>query len=135
MKKIIVISIILAIGLYGNHLYKKYGSAFMQDSLIHSRFTENFKCITQDGKVIYGNVPHGVTCKKIEPIEGSLTVVRSELPSRKENNKESNFKCDGRTHCSQMTSCEEATFFLRNCPDVKMDGNNDGVPCEKQWCK
>lgn len=46
----------------------------------------------------------------------------------------SQFKCDGRTHCSQMTSCEEATFFLNNCPDTKMDGNNDGVPCEKQWC-
>jgi hypothetical protein len=45
------------------------------------------------------------------------------------------FKCDGRTHCSQMTSCEESNFFLRNCPDVKMDGNNDGIPCEKQWCK
>jgi predicted negative regulator of RcsB-dependent stress response len=44
-------------------------------------------------------------------------------------------KCDGRVHCSQMTSCEEATFFLRNCPGVKMDGNNDGVPCEMQWCK
>jgi hypothetical protein len=45
------------------------------------------------------------------------------------------FKCDGRTHCSQMTSCQEATFFLKNCPGVKMDGNNDGIPCEKQWCK
>jgi hypothetical protein len=44
------------------------------------------------------------------------------------------FKCDGRTHCSQMTSCAEAAYFLRNCPDVKMDGNNDGVPCEQQWC-
>jgi cold shock CspA family protein len=44
------------------------------------------------------------------------------------------FRCDGRTHCSQMTSCAEAKFFLRNCPDVKMDGNNDGVPCEQQWC-
>jgi cold shock CspA family protein len=46
----------------------------------------------------------------------------------------SNFRCDGRTHCSQMTSCAEATFFLRNCPNVKMDGNNDGIPCEQQWC-
>ncbi len=45
------------------------------------------------------------------------------------------FRCDGRTYCSQMTSCEEATWFLRNCPDTKMDGNNDGIPCEKQWCK
>jgi predicted negative regulator of RcsB-dependent stress response len=45
------------------------------------------------------------------------------------------FTCDGRTYCSQMTSCAEATFFLKNCPGTKMDGNNDGIPCEKQWCK
>lgn len=45
------------------------------------------------------------------------------------------FKCDGRTHCSQMTSCAEATFFIRNCPGTQMDGDNDGVPCESQWCR
>ena len=44
------------------------------------------------------------------------------------------FSCDGRQHCSQMRSCEEATFFIRNCPNTKMDGDNDGVPCESQWC-
>jgi hypothetical protein len=44
------------------------------------------------------------------------------------------FSCDGRIHCSQMTSCAEAEFFLRNCPGVEMDGNNDGEPCESQWC-
>src|SRR5687768_13572746 len=44
------------------------------------------------------------------------------------------FSCDGRTHCSQMTSCAEATYFLENCPGVKMDGEGDGIPCEKQWC-
>ena len=47
----------------------------------------------------------------------------------------SNYNCDGRTYCAQMTSCEKATFFINNCPDTKrMDGNKDGVPCEKQWC-
>jgi hypothetical protein len=46
----------------------------------------------------------------------------------------SNYKCDGRTYCSQMNSCEEATFFINNCPDTKMDGDNDGIPCESQWC-
>lgn len=45
------------------------------------------------------------------------------------------FKCDGRIHCSQMSSCAEATFFLKNCPGTKMDGDNDGIPCESQWCK
>jgi cold shock CspA family protein len=47
----------------------------------------------------------------------------------------SRFSCDGRTTCSQMTSCDEATFFLENCPNTRMDGNHDGEPCETQWCK
>lgn len=51
-----------------------------------------------------------------------------------ENAFESNYSCDGRQHCSQMSSCEEATFFINNCPNTKMDGNHDGVPCERQWC-
>jgi hypothetical protein len=44
------------------------------------------------------------------------------------------FICDGRTHCSQMTSCAEAKWFINNCPGTKMDGNNDGIPCQEQWC-
>jgi hypothetical protein len=47
---------------------------------------------------------------------------------------QSQFACDGRTRCSQMTSCAEAEFFLQHCPGVEMDGNNDGEPCESQWC-
>ncbi len=48
---------------------------------------------------------------------------------------EKQFRCDGRKYCSQMRSCEEAMFFLRNCPDVEMDGDYDGIPCEDQWCR
>lgn len=40
------------------------------------------------------------------------------------------FHCDGRRYCSQMRSRAEAEFFLRNCPDTRMDGDHDGVPCE-----
>ena len=45
------------------------------------------------------------------------------------------YRCDGRHRCSQMHSCEEATWFINNCPGQEMDGDNDGVPCERQWCK
>ena len=41
-----------------------------------------------------------------------------------------NFTCDGRQHCSQMTSRAEAVFFINNCPNTKMDGDRDGDPCE-----
>lgn len=46
----------------------------------------------------------------------------------------SRYSCDGRTMCSQMSSCAEATYFIRNCPNTQMDGDNDGRPCESQWC-
>lgn len=44
------------------------------------------------------------------------------------------FKCDQRTVCSQMTSCAEAKFFLKNCPDVDLRPDASGVPCPLRWC-
>jgi len=32
------------------------------------------------------------------------------------------YTCSGKTHCSQMTSCAEAKFYIRNCPNTKMVG-------------
>lgn len=45
-----------------------------------------------------------------------------------------NFQCRGKTYCSEMSSCAEAKFYLLNCPGTKIDGDHDGIPCEKQWC-
>lgn len=46
----------------------------------------------------------------------------------------SRFACQGKTRCSQMTSCDEAIFYLNNCPGSVTDGDGDGRPCEDQWC-
>jgi cold shock CspA family protein len=43
------------------------------------------------------------------------------------------FQCQGKTYCSEMSSYDEALFYLRNCPGTKMDGDNDGDPCESQF--
>lgn len=68
-------------------------------------------------------------------VAAAAPIAPFEVPSRATPTSTSTFSCDGRKYCSQMTSCAEATYFLRNCPRVKMDGNNDGVPCEQQWCR
>ena len=47
---------------------------------------------------------------------------------------ESGFRCDGRNRCPQMRSCAEARWVLRHCPDTRMDGDGDGIPCETQHC-
>ncbi len=44
------------------------------------------------------------------------------------------FQCAGKTHCNEMTSCDEAMFYLKNCPGTLADGDGDGIPCEDQWC-
>lgn len=43
------------------------------------------------------------------------------------------YKCDGRQYCSQMGSYEEAKYFIQHCANMKMDGDNDGIPCERQF--
>ena len=43
------------------------------------------------------------------------------------------YKCDKRKYCSQMRSYEEAKYFLDHCRGVKMDGDGDGIPCERQF--
>ena len=65
---------------------------------------------------------------------GPVMPFKASNPSPSISKPPSSFSCDGRTHCSDMTSCAEAKFFIQNCPNTKMDGDGDGVPCESQWC-
>ena len=64
---------------------------------------------------------------------GSFAIARNHQTTKK-SFAPGRFQCDGRTHCSQMTSCDEATYFIENCPNTRIDGDGDGVPCESQWC-
>ena len=132
MNKIIVIVIVLIVGWYGTILYKQNNLPFIQSSESNFDSDDKIKCITKDGRVLYGSVPEGTICERRESVEGSITIIPGEtISSNKDNNSgASSFKCDGRQHCSQMNSRAEAEFFVRNCPNTKMDGDHDGVPCE-----
>lgn len=41
-----------------------------------------------------------------------------------------NASCGAKRYCRQMTSCEEARFFLNVCRVGSLDGDHDGIPCE-----
>ncbi len=57
----------------------------------------------------------------------------TEKSSLSQSNSVSKYSCDGRIHCSEMKSYDEALFFINNCPGTKMDGDGDGDPCEGQF--
>ena len=44
------------------------------------------------------------------------------------------FTCDGRSTCKQMTSCEEARYFIKTCPNFNSGVFGEEPACEKQWC-
>ena len=113
MQKTIVWLILASLAWYG---YTKY-----QERVVRTE--------ANSGEAASAAPPH-IAAMEEKPRELPASATSSFL-----GNDQSTYKCDGRTHCSQMTSCAEATYFLKNCPDTKMDGNNDGIPCEKQWCK
>jgi hypothetical protein len=43
------------------------------------------------------------------------------------------FQCQVKVWCTEMGSYEEAVFYLHNCPNTKIDGDGDGIPCEQQF--
>lgn len=57
------------------------------------------------------------------------------LPSGTANPRVSFFTCDGRTACKQMTSCEEARYFIKTCPGFNAGVFGEEASCENQWCR
>lgn len=45
-----------------------------------------------------------------------------------------NYSCENKSKCNQMSTCDEAYFYLQNCGLTRLDADKDGVPCES-LCK
>lgn len=41
------------------------------------------------------------------------------------------YSCGGKRYCRQMTTCAEAVYYLDHCGASTLDGNHDGLPCNK----
>ncbi|PVZ65688.1 excalibur calcium-binding domain-containing protein [Pelagibaculum spongiae] len=147
MKKLIIIAILVVIGWYGNQLYQKNQFPILQTQDTNFQSSSMTKCIAQDGKVYYGKISEDIDCDRIEKVKGSVQIISSNqfkyesTPEESSSFQESSpkksssrYSCTGKQHCSQMSSCEEAKFYIKNCPNTKMDGDHDGIPCERQIC-
>lgn len=44
------------------------------------------------------------------------------------------FDCGKKRYCKEMSFCNEAMFFFKNCGIVNLDRDGDGIPCES-FCK
>ena len=104
--KVASISIIAVLGFIAVNKYSHYKS--------NEQFNNNTPVITNADLATFDEQYPKIVIPKVV------------IPKNKQN-----FTCDGRQHCSQMTSRAEAIFFINNCPNTKMDGDRDGDPCER----
>ncbi len=125
-----LVFIVILMGL----VFQKYQVYQQSLKLKTAQLIEKQKKIVEAQRQAIGDLPEVKFSEKtINALKPSLI---SEFDAPVAENKTtavSQFRCDGRTHCSQMTSLAEAKFFISNCPDTRMDGNHDGEPCEKQF--
>lgn len=50
--------------------------------------------------------------------------------AQKQQKSGSQFSCQGKTKCAEMSSCDEAYFYLQQCGLGRLDRDKDGIPCE-----
>lgn len=121
-----ILSVIAFIAVYLG--YAKYQQDKIDKQIKLETLIAEQKKLILEQRVLQGPLP-----EKIDPppLERQSVVERPTLQVRPVVRKD--FRCDGRQHCSQMTSYEEAVFFNQYCPNTKMDGDADGIPCEDQF--
>lgn len=108
----------------------RWGFGYLQQQPTVDRPHQNIEAAETSQSQLYAAIQAPPTIT--EPPKSSFNgnVVQQKMSSTSVNS-----KCDGRTHCSQMRSYDEAVWFLQNCPNTQMDGNGDGEPCEKQFAR
>ena len=52
-------------------------------------------------------------------------------PEREARDDTSAWQCGAKRYCNQMTSCAEARYYLTQCGVRSLDGDGDGIPCER----
>lgn len=127
---IVVVLLVIAIGAFAYYCYK-----FVERQTVMQQSAPAAPITTPEREASPSVVASG---KRTPPTITMTPEPQEELPSEPISipapPATTQYRCDGRTRCSQMTSCDEAKFFLRNCPGTQMDGDSDGIPCEQQWC-
>lgn len=66
-----------------------------------------------------------------ETKRGLWADAKPELKSEKPKTKEGDYSCEVRKTCKQIKTCKEAMYLLNECGFSRLDGDKDGIPCEK----
>lgn len=126
-------------------------STMSNDGIISYKLPNNFAYILNYSTMAYSQKITGKpiiegSCKQVfankpqtPPAQPQLPVVPTQPPALPIKPPKLNIpsipkggvaSCGKKLYCKQMTSCQEATYYLKHCGLKKLDQDGDGVPCE-----
>ena len=77
------------------------------------------------------HMAYGIRSCGSEPPSAGRNGTRMPLPLLPRGNGAIRFVCGPKRYCREMSSCEEAMFYLKECGLTRLDGNGDGIPCNR----
>jgi cold shock CspA family protein/Tfp pilus assembly protein PilE len=121
---------LIIIAILAGLVFQKYQTFQQAKALKTAQLIEEQKRIVEQQREAVGELPEVKLSEKTEHALKAPSTPPVQTYNASPVTATQKFSCDGRQHCSQMRSLEEARWFVRNCPNTKMDGDNDGEPCE-----
>ncbi len=67
---------------------------------------------------------------RVPPWQWRKTAKQASEPVKITTTTEEMYDCGVKHYCKEMTSCEEAEYYLKYCGLSRLDADGDGVPCE-----
>lgn len=68
--------------------------------------------------------------QQVPPWEWRRVGVKAEKPVKTVTKTDEQYSCGSKRYCKEMSSCEEARYYLEHCGLTRLDGDGDGTPCE-----
>jgi endonuclease YncB( thermonuclease family) len=109
----------------------KRGMAWVYRKYLHDQSLLQVEDEARQAKVGLWAEPNPIPPWEYRHGKKSSSVTRQPLTSTEPAHQKVNLSCGRKQYCKTMASCEEARFYLTQCGLSRLDGDGDGVPCEK----
>jgi endonuclease YncB( thermonuclease family) len=124
---------IIVDGIDANKEQIKLGMAWVYRQYFHDQSMIQLEEEAQKSKIGLWSDPNPIPPWKYRHGGKKVYAIKQLPPSNelKADANKADSSCGNKRYCKEMTSCEEAKFYLTQCGLSRLDGDGDGVPCEK----
>jgi endonuclease YncB( thermonuclease family) len=118
-------------GIDANKEQVKHGMAWVYRQYLHDQSLLQVEEDARQAKVGLWSEPNPIPPWEYRHGKKNGSSTKQSLPSFDQTHASANTSCGSKRYCKEMASCEEAKFYLTQCGLSRLDGDGDGIPCEK----